>query len=46
MKIFVGSDHRGFQLKKTVSEVLKTLGHEVIDVDKRRASSASSAVAP
>jgi len=32
MKIFVGSDHRGFQLKKTVDDILKGLGHEVIDV--------------
>src|SRR5665213_3083437 len=32
MKIFVGSDHRGFQLKKNVDDVLKSLGHEVVDV--------------
>jgi len=32
MKIFVGSDHRGFQLKKKVDDILKTLGHEVVDV--------------
>ena len=25
MKIFTGSDHRGFQLKKNVDEVLKAL---------------------
>ena len=32
MKIFVGSDHRGFQLKKKVDDTLKKLGHEVVDV--------------
>ena len=32
MKIFVGSDHRGFQLKKKVDDALKALGHEVVDV--------------
>jgi len=32
MKIFVGADHRGFQLKQEVSGVLKTLGHEVLDM--------------
>ena len=32
MKIFVGSDHRGFQLKKNVDDALKALGHEVVDM--------------
>jgi RpiB/LacA/LacB family sugar-phosphate isomerase len=32
MKIFVGSDHRGFQLKKNVDGALKGLGHEVVDM--------------
>ncbi|MBF0570861.1 MAG: ribose 5-phosphate isomerase B [Candidatus Omnitrophica bacterium] len=32
MKIFVGSDHRGFQLKKKVDEILRGMGHEVVDV--------------
>jgi len=32
MKIFVGSDHRGFQLKKKVDGELQALGHEVVDV--------------
>jgi RpiB/LacA/LacB family sugar-phosphate isomerase len=32
MKIFVGSDHRGFQLKKEVYDALKSLGHEVVDM--------------
>ena len=32
MKIFVGADHRGFQLKKKVDEVLKSLGHEAVDM--------------
>ena len=32
MKIFVGSDHRGFQLKKIVDDALKAQGHDVVDV--------------
>jgi len=32
MKIFVGADHRGFQLKKKVDAFLKDLGHEVVDM--------------
>ena len=32
MKIFVGADHRGFQLKKKVDDALKAMGHEVKDV--------------
>ena len=32
MKIFVGSDHRGFQLKKKIDDALKNLGHEVVDM--------------
>ena len=32
MKIFIGADHRGFQLKKKIGEALKALGHEVKDM--------------
>jgi len=32
MKIFVGADHRGFQLKKNVDDALHALGHEVVDM--------------
>ncbi len=32
MKIFIGADHRGFQLKKNITDALKALGHEVKDV--------------
>jgi RpiB/LacA/LacB family sugar-phosphate isomerase len=32
MKIFIGSDHRGFQLKKNLEGTLKSLGHEVVDM--------------
>src|SRR5579863_6803197 len=32
MKIFLGADHRGFQLKKKVNKALKGLGYEVVDV--------------
>src|SRR5207237_9784683 len=32
MKIAIGSDHRGFEVKRRVASVLRHLGHEVIDV--------------
>jgi RpiB/LacA/LacB family sugar-phosphate isomerase len=32
MKIVVGSDHAGFQLKNEMASLLKLLGHEVLDV--------------
>ena len=31
MKIAIGTDHRGFELKLKVIDFLKELGHEVID---------------
>ncbi len=32
MKIAIGSDHGGFELKETVKPLLKELGHEIEDV--------------
>ena len=32
MKIVVGSDHAGFQLKNEMASLLKSLGHDVLDV--------------
>src|ERR1700724_1507302 len=32
MKIVIGSDHAGFELKVTMGEMLRSLGHEVLDV--------------
>ena len=32
MRIAIGSDHRGFQVKSKIIELLKRLNHEVIDV--------------
>src|ERR1700687_2228107 len=32
MKLVIGSDHAGFQLKVAMGEVLRSLGHEVLDV--------------
>lgn len=32
MKIFIGADHRGFKLKKTIGEWLKASGHQVVDM--------------
>ncbi|NOX81283.1 MAG: ribose 5-phosphate isomerase B [Deltaproteobacteria bacterium] len=31
MKIAIGSDHGGFELKQLVMEVLRTMGHEVVN---------------
>lgn len=31
MRIAVGSDHRGFDVKKRILELLKTLGHDSLD---------------
>ncbi|PQO44503.1 ribose 5-phosphate isomerase B [Blastopirellula marina] len=31
MKIAVGSDHRGFEVKRKIVELVKKLGHEAID---------------
>ena len=32
MKVFIGADHRGFDFKGTIINILKDYGHEVIDV--------------
>ena len=32
MKIAIGSDHRGFSLKKRIDQILLELGHDVVDV--------------
>jgi ribose 5-phosphate isomerase B len=32
MKIAIGSDHRGFEVKRRIVGVLQSLGHEVLDV--------------
>lgn len=32
MKIFIGADHRGIDLKRTVFEFLQKNGHEIVDV--------------
>ena len=32
MKIFVGADHRGFQLKNQVKDMLAREGHDVVDL--------------
>jgi len=32
MKIFIGADHRGFQLKKKINDALKAQGHEAVDM--------------
>jgi ribose 5-phosphate isomerase B len=32
MKLVIGSDHAGFQLKTDMGDLLRSLGHEVLDV--------------
>jgi ribose 5-phosphate isomerase B len=32
MKLVIGADHAGFQLKATMGDLLRSLGHEVLDV--------------
>ena len=32
MKIAVGSDHRGYEVKRRIATVLQQLGHEVLDI--------------
>jgi ribose 5-phosphate isomerase B len=32
MKVLVGSDHRGFEIKQIVRDIIKQSGHECIDV--------------
>lgn len=32
MKVVIGSDHAGFQLKNAMGDVLRALGHSVLDV--------------
>ncbi|HXG10287.1 MAG TPA: RpiB/LacA/LacB family sugar-phosphate isomerase, partial [Gemmataceae bacterium] len=32
MKIAIGSDHRGYEAKKRIINVLQQLGHEVLDM--------------
>src|SRR5260370_39086315 len=32
MKIVIGSDHAGFQLKVAMGDLLRSLGHDVLDV--------------
>jgi RpiB/LacA/LacB family sugar-phosphate isomerase len=32
MKVVIGSDHAGFQLKNAMGDLLRSLGHEVLDI--------------
>ena len=32
MRIAIGSDHRGFEVKRRIGSLLERLGHEVVDV--------------
>ncbi len=38
MKIFIGADHRGFELKAHILSLLENLGHTVVDVGSFDAS--------
>ena len=39
MKIAIGSDHRGYDVKRRVISVLEKLGHEVLDVGPQKRES-------
>ena len=39
MKIYLGSDHAGFEYKQAIAEMLRTQGHEVIDCGTHSADS-------
>jgi ribose 5-phosphate isomerase B len=39
MKIALGSDHRGFDVKRRIVSVLQQLGHEVVDLGPQAAES-------
>ena len=39
MRIVVGADHRGFQMKNAIAEFLRTAGHDVTDVGTDSAES-------
>jgi ribose 5-phosphate isomerase B len=39
MKIAIGSDHRGFDVKRRVISVLENLGHEVLDIGPQKRES-------
>jgi ribose 5-phosphate isomerase B len=32
MRVYLGSDHAGFELKEQVADVLRDLGHDVVDI--------------
>lgn len=36
MKLFIGADHNGFELKATLADYLKRGGYEVIDGDTEK----------
>lgn len=39
MKIAIGADHRGYEMKKDLAALLRKLGHEVVDVGTESAES-------
>ena len=39
MKIVIGSDHRGVEIKRRLVDVIRSLGHEVLDVGTEGAES-------
>ncbi len=39
MRIVVGADHRGYEMKDEIAAVLKRVGHEVLDVGTHNADS-------
>jgi ribose 5-phosphate isomerase B len=39
MKIVIGSDHRGVEIKRRLLEVMRGMGHEVLDIGAQEAES-------
>jgi ribose 5-phosphate isomerase B len=39
MKIVIGSDHRGVEIKRRLLDVIRSMGHEVLDIGAQEAES-------
>ncbi len=39
MKIVIGSDHRGVEIKRRLVEVIRSMGHELLDIGAQEAES-------
>lgn len=39
MKIVIGSDHRGVEIKRRLSDLMRSMGHEILDIGSDNAES-------